>query len=278
MKAVAFAYARPTTVVAASRLLMEDPGAKVLAGGQTLGPMLNLRLVQPTLLIDITRIADLARVEETRDAVVLGSCVTHAAIEDGHVPDPTVGILARVAHGIASRAVRTRGTIGGSIAHADPVADWLSCLTALGADVLISSVGGRREMPLRRFVSGAMTTSLQAHEIVDAIRIPKLRQAARVGYAKICRKTGEFAEAIGVAVHDPERNELRLVAGTSESAPIVIDYVSSMLRDRSTATSRPLDREQLRRSLIAAGHGLDIYKLSVCVSALERAAAEAWRS
>jgi aerobic carbon-monoxide dehydrogenase medium subunit len=277
MKAVAFDYARPATIMAASRLLAEHPGAKVLAGGQTLGPMLNLRLVQPTLLIDITRITDLARVDETGDAVILGSCITHAAIEDGHVPDPAAGILARVAHGIASRAVRTRGTIGGSIVHADPVADWLSCLIALSADVLISGVDGRREIPLQRFVSGAMTTSLQANEIVEAIRIPKLRRGARVGYAKICRKTGEFAEAIGVAVHDPERYELRLIAGTSESAPIVIDDVACMRTDHSSAADQLLDREQLRRCLMAAGHGADIYKLNVCVSALERAAAEAWR-
>jgi carbon-monoxide dehydrogenase medium subunit len=277
MKAVAFDYARPATMMAASRLLAEHPGAKVLAGGQTLGPMLNLRLVQPTLLIDITRIADLARVAETGDAVILGSCVTHAAIEDGYVPDPAAGILARVAHGIASRAVRTRGTIGGSIAHADPVADWLSCLIALSADVLISGVDGRREMPLRRFVSGAMTTSLQANEIVAAIRIPKLRRGVRVGYAKICRKTGEFAEAIGVAVHDPERYELRLVAGTGKSAPIVINDVASLWTKHSSAADRPLDREQLRRCLLAAGHGSDIYNLKVCVGALERAAVEALR-
>ena len=120
------------------------PDAKVLAGGQTLGPMLNLRLAQPALLVDITRIPELAAVSEDADAVTIGATVTHAAIEDGRVPDPTGGFLARVARGIAYRAVRTRGTIGGSLAHADPAADWLSCLAALGAEVVIAGAGRQR--------------------------------------------------------------------------------------------------------------------------------------
>ena len=97
---------------------------KILAGGQSLGPMLNLRLAQPDLLVDITRIPELKRVEETDDSLSIGACVTHADIEDGRVPDVTGGALRDVARGIAYRAVRNRGTIGGSLAHADPSADW----------------------------------------------------------------------------------------------------------------------------------------------------------
>ena len=138
MKPVAFDYARPASVAEALRMLAGNAEAKVLAGGQTLGPMLNLRLAQPALLVDITRIPELAAVTEDADAVTIGATVTHAAIEDGRVTDPTGGFLRRVARGIAYRAVRTRGTIGGSLAHADPAADWLSCLTALGAEVLIA--------------------------------------------------------------------------------------------------------------------------------------------
>ncbi|MBO0739911.1 MAG: FAD binding domain-containing protein, partial [Hyphomicrobiaceae bacterium] len=113
MKPVAFAYARPASVGEAARMLAAEPGAKVLAGGQTLGPILNLRLAQPVLLIDIARIPELAAVTEDADGATIGATVTHAAIEDGRVPDPTGGFLARVARGIAYRAVRTRGTIGG---------------------------------------------------------------------------------------------------------------------------------------------------------------------
>src|SRR5262245_26482580 len=108
MKPVAFAYARPASVAEAARMLAAEPGARVLAGGQTLGPILNLRLAQPVLLIDIARIPELATVGEGADGATIGATVTHAAIEDGRVPDPTGGFLARVARGIAYRSEERR--------------------------------------------------------------------------------------------------------------------------------------------------------------------------
>jgi carbon-monoxide dehydrogenase medium subunit len=117
VKPARFDYARPASLGEAVALLGTRGGVvKCLAGGQSLGPMLNLRLVQPDLLVDITHIPELTRVEEDGDGLLLGACTTHAAIEDGRV-------LPAVAHGIAYRAVRSRGTIGGSLAHADPAAD-----------------------------------------------------------------------------------------------------------------------------------------------------------
>src|SRR5262245_15797642 len=159
MKPAAFDYVRPATVSEALRVLREVPGARVLAGGQTLGPMLNLRLAQPAVLVDITRIPQLAAVTEDTDAVSVGATVTHAAVEDGRIPDPTGGFLARVARGIAYRAVRTRGTIGGSLAHADPSGDWLACLTALGAEAVIAN-GTTFRVPLSSFMRRAMETQL----------------------------------------------------------------------------------------------------------------------
>jgi carbon-monoxide dehydrogenase medium subunit len=133
VKPAPFDYTAAASLDEAVSLLRSDPAAKIMAGGQTLGPMLNLRLVQPALIIDITRIPELVRIEEDDDGISYGACVTHAAIEDGRVPDCTRGALPQVARGIAYRAVRTRGTIGGSLAHADPAADWLSALAAVGA-------------------------------------------------------------------------------------------------------------------------------------------------
>src|SRR5262245_9338323 len=173
MKPAPFDYVRPRSVAEAVRLLGPTPGARVLAGGQTLGPMLNLRLAQPALLVDITRIPELAAVQEDAQSVTLGALVTHAAIEDGRVPDPTGGFLARVARGIAYRAVRPRGTIGGSLAHADPAADWLSCLTALGAEVLIAGPGSNRRLAVSALVRGAMETELAPDELITGIRIAR---------------------------------------------------------------------------------------------------------
>jgi carbon-monoxide dehydrogenase medium subunit len=219
MKPAAFDYVRPSTVAEALRVLAAAPGAKVLAGGQTLGPMLNLRLARPPLLVDITRIPELASVTEDKEAVTIGATVTHAAIEDGRVPDPTGGFLARVAHGIAYRAVRTRGTIGGSLAHADPAADWLACLTALRADVVVAGHGGNRRVLVPDLVRGAMETVLTPGELLTAIRIPRFPREARFGFHKICRKTGEFAEAIAVVVAIPQHAYLAAVVGATGGRP-----------------------------------------------------------
>ena len=269
MKPVPFDYVRPATVREAISLLRASPDAKIIAGGQTLGPMLNLRLAQPTLLVDISRIPGLVHVDETADALTLGACITHASIEDGRVPDVGHNVLARVARGIAYRAVRSRGTIGGSLAHADPAADWLSLLTALNASVLVHGLGGERAVPLTSFVTGPMMTSLAPDELVVAIRIPKLGRRARVGYNKICRKTGDFADAIGVAVYDPDRESLRLVAGSVSGAPIVIEDISTPRAGQTGARAQCL--ESVRSRLHSAGLGTDVYELNIHSATLQRA-------
>ena len=205
MKARAFDYERPATLQLAIEIVGSDESAKILAGGQSLGPMLNLRLIAPKVLVDVRRIQELARAEDTGDAIVLGACVTHAAIEDGDVIDGTRGIMPRIARGIAYRAVRNFGTIGGSLAHADPSADWLTSLAALGASVLIFGTAGLRAVPVSEFMVGVFETALRPGEIVQAVRIPKLSSRARWGFYKVCRKPGEFAEAMAAVLWDPER-------------------------------------------------------------------------
>jgi carbon-monoxide dehydrogenase medium subunit len=221
MKAPAFDYARPQDVPEAIKLL--EQGGKAAAGTQSLGPMLNLRVVQPSLLVDLRHIEELGATKEDKDSVTLGACVTHARIEDGKVPDPTGGFLREVASSIAYRAVRNRGTVGGSLAHADPAADWPSALTLLGATVIIAGPGGRREVPIEKFFSGLFETVLAPQEILTAVRIPKRSKAARYGYWKFCRKAGEFAQAIGGALRDPERKETRAVVGATSVAPKLFD-------------------------------------------------------
>jgi carbon-monoxide dehydrogenase medium subunit len=222
MKPVDFAYLRPRTLSEALSALASQADAKIMAGGQTLGPMLNLRLAQPGTIVDITRVAELGRVSEEADAVTFGAIVTHAAIEDGRAPDPTSGFLRRVAHGIGYRAVRVRGTIGGSLAHADPAADWMSCLSVLGAEVQIAGPAGARRLPVAQFMRGALDSALQPGEILTGVRVPRPSASARFGYHKFCRKEGEFADAIGAALTDPERGIYRLVASTPAGAPQVI--------------------------------------------------------
>jgi carbon-monoxide dehydrogenase medium subunit len=270
MKPVAFDYARPASVAEAVRMLAGAPDAKVLAGGQTLGPMLNLRLVQPALLVDITRIPELAAVTEDAEAVTIGATVTHAAIEDGRVADPTGGFLRQVARGIAYRAVRNRGTVGGSLAHADPAADWLSCLAALGVQVTIAGAVGTRRVGLGAFVRGALETELAGDELLVAVRVPRFSRAARFGFHKICRKTGEFAYAIGVAVHDPERETSTLAASTGVGPPVVID-ARGLLLDRGELPGAA----DLQQRLTEAGLAGDAYDLKLHAVAVRRAIAQA---
>lgn len=269
MKAAAFEYARPRSIPDALALLRDVPDAKVLAGGQTLGPMLNLRLAQPSLLVDITRISELAQISNGSGAITIGATVTHAAIEDGTLDGPMGSFLSQVASGIAYRAVRTRGTVGGSLAHADPAADWLSCLTALGAELLIATGGGTRRQPIAGFVDGAMQTALAPAELVIGISIPKLSTGSRFGFAKVCRKTGEFADAIGVAVCDRERGVTRLVAATPAGAPLVIE-------DAELGDGVPPPVESLQQRLVQAGFTGDGYELRLAEVALQRAIARAW--
>ena len=238
MKPARFEYERPADVAQALALLgTADTEVKLLAGGQSLGPMLNLRLAQPELLVDISKLAETRRVEAAGDHIDIGACVTHSAIEDGKVPDPTNGMLRAVAAGIAYRAVRNRGTIGGSLAHADPAADWPSALAALDAQALVVGPGGRRTIAVAELMLGMFMTTLEPTEIIEAVRVPKLSAGARWGYYKLTRKAGEFAHAIGAVVRDPGRNVCRAVVGATGGAPIVVADASTLLNDPSAVAA-----------------------------------------
>jgi carbon-monoxide dehydrogenase medium subunit len=232
VKPVNFEYARPGEVSAALKLIAdENVTVKIMAGSQSLGPMLNMRLVQPDLLVDITGIEELRQFDERPDEIIFGACITHADIEDLRVPDVTRGALPYVARGIAYRAVRNRGTIGGSLTHADPSADWHSIMAALGAKVVVRGPGGERTMPVEAYMLGALEADLGPGEMLVSVKVPKLSRSARWGYYKSCRKTGEFAHAIGSFLVDPDRSVVRMVIGATESRPIVIAEAGNIIGD-----------------------------------------------
>jgi len=227
MKPAPFDYIRARTIPEAADLLAASSGnARLLAGGQSLGPMLNLRLARPQRLIDIKRAAGLRDLTVDGETISIGAGITHAEIEDGAIDHP---LLRHVAAGIAYRAVRNRGTIGGSLAHADPAADWIAVMPALDARIILHNAGGTRAISAGSFVRGAFSTQLAAAEILAAIELPRLSSDARWGYVKICRKTGEFAKAIGVAVLDSTRRFASVVAGAVEGPPIVLPGTAQQL-------------------------------------------------
>lgn len=270
MKPSRFEYERPADLAGVIALTQrEDIVVKIVAGGQSLGPMLNLRLVQPDLLVDITGIPELKRVEEHADWIVVGACVTHADIEDGRVPDVTHGALPDVARNIAYRAVRNRGTLGGSLAHADPSADWVTSLAAMGAEALIRGPAGSRTLAISDFVTGVFEVALAPGEVLDAVRIPRLSSGARWGYYKICRKTGELAQAIAAVLHDPVRGVFRAVIGATESIPVVFADAGTLFGGTPRAG---FDKTVASRALAAAGMH-DTFDQQIHVVALQRAIA-----
>jgi aerobic carbon-monoxide dehydrogenase medium subunit len=254
MKPAPFEHARPASLANAVSLLQE--GARVLAGGQSLGPMLNLRLAQPRMLVQVNQLQELCGVAADGRAVTIGACVTHAAIADGLVPDIGGGVLARVADGIAYRAVRNRGTIGGSLCHADPAADWVTVLLALDATVVLQGPSGDREARMIDFVRGAFHTALMPGEILRAVRVPRLPSGARWGYEKACRKPGDFAHAMAaVLVRDGQR---RAVIGALGGKPLLLEGEASSVDGASQALQGldPVHRHMqitlLRRALAKA--------------------------
>jgi carbon-monoxide dehydrogenase medium subunit len=249
MKPANFRYLRPRALAEALAMLdAEGPAAKVIAGGQSLGPMLNLRVVQPAALIDISALTELGRAGLEGDELVLGACVTHADIEVGRAGAEFGELLAKIAAGIAYRAVRNRGTIGGSLCHADPAADWVATLPALRAVVVTRGPKGERRLPIEAFVVGALSNALAAGELLVEVRIPRPPRGALFGYAKSCRKVGEFSKASAAISVDPADMTGRVTLGALDGAPRVVE-ARGLLR----GTPPTPDAEAADAALIAAG-------------------------
>lgn len=240
MKAAAFEYVRPKDLSEALQQLAAGRGdAKVIAGGQSLGPMLNLRLARPRLLVDISKLDALRRIDDEGDAWSIGAAVTHAELEDR----PLAGCmpLADVARGIAYRSVRNRGTIGGSLAHADPAGDWPLALAALGATILVAGPKGTRQVEVREFARSAFASALADDELVERVRVPKLSRRSRWGYYKFCRKTGDFPDASAAVLLDPERRAARVYAGALDRPPQPLDSLADRLAREGGASDSEVE-------------------------------------
>ncbi|CAH1690394.1 Carbon monoxide dehydrogenase [Hyphomicrobiales bacterium] len=237
MKFPDFAYARPATLSEALSLLAEDEDAVPLAGGQSLLTMMAFRLATATRLVDISGLAELAAVDADATTLRIGAAVPHARIEDGIADDALGRFLANAAANIGYRAIRNRGTIGGSLAHADPAADWPTVLAALDAQVELASHEGTRALAITDFVQGEMTTDRAPGELITSVVIP-LHPSASYGVHKIARKVGEFASAIAAAVvnEDVVRLSVGIVAGMPLALELSCDPADINLDARLSTT------------------------------------------
>jgi len=193
-----FQYVRPNTLEEAIGFLEEHgQDAKILAGGHSLIPAMKLRLAQPLTVIDIGRIEGLNAIRADQNVVTIGAMTTHYALESSNVVSSKCPLLSEVAATIGDVQVRNRGTLGGSLAHADPAADWPAAVLALEAELHIANRINRRTVSAEDFFVDMMETAIQQTELLVEIRVPKT--GATVAYEKVTQKASGFA-IVGVAV------------------------------------------------------------------------------
>jgi carbon-monoxide dehydrogenase medium subunit len=199
MKAAAFSYARPRRLADALALLAEyGDEARLLAGGQTLLATLNMRLSEPSLLIDMQAIGELKGISVQGSTLRIGALVTHSDVESSAVVAQHAPMLSAAAPHIAHRAIRNLGTFGGSIAYGDPAAEWPTCLLALGGTVVARSLQGERRIAVDSFFTGLYTTALVADEIIVACEIPVVQVGQVSHFTELARRHGDYA-VVGLA-------------------------------------------------------------------------------
>ncbi|EGO94947.1 xanthine dehydrogenase family protein subunit M, partial [Acidiphilium sp. PM] len=197
MKPAPFDYVRAGSVAEAVGLLAAHEGAKLLAGGQSLLPALNFRLSAPGLLVDIGRIADLRRIDVTATMLRIGAGCTHATLLDAPEIAAHAPLIATALAHVAHPAIRSRGTIGGSLANADPAAELPACMLALDATIIAEGQAGARRIAAADFFTGLFETALEPGEILTAVEIP-LVPGRRYGFAELARRHGDYA-LVGLA-------------------------------------------------------------------------------
>jgi CO/xanthine dehydrogenase FAD-binding subunit len=205
MKLPPFDYACPTTLPEAVQLLASGDGdAKAIAGGQSLMPMLAFRLAHPTLLVDLRKLADLRGIRISEKGVALGAMVRWRDIEDDDRLDTAHPLLkAAIAH-VAHYQIRNRGTVGGSIAHADPAAEMPGIAMTCDAEIAVVGKSGARVFQAADFFQGALTTALEPDQIIVEIRLPPWPKGRRWGFQEFARRRGDFAMAAAAIFYDQD--------------------------------------------------------------------------
>lgn len=230
MKASSFDYVAAKTVAEATAALGSDGiNTAAIAGGQSLLPMLNLRVALPDIVVDLGGLEELKEVSISSENIAIGALTTHAVIEDGLFAEPFNGLMQKIASKISYRAIRHHGTIGGSVALADPAADWPGCLIALGASVRISGVKGQRSELVQSFIQGQYQTSLTPEEIIVGFDVPRPTAPLRWGVFKVARKSGAFANSIAFAVSQGRGGPVSVVLAAAATRPHLLLKVAEEL-------------------------------------------------
>jgi carbon-monoxide dehydrogenase medium subunit len=277
MKLPPFDYACPTTLTEAVSLL-GSPDAKALAGGQSLLPMLAFRLAHPALLVDLRKLADLRGIRITEAGVALGAMVRWRDILDDARLDAAHPLLkAAVAH-VAHYQIRNRGTVGGSLAHADPAAELPGIAVACDATIAVVGKSGAREIAARDFFLGPLMTALADDEIIVELRLPAWPARRRWGFEEFARRRGDFAMAAAAVFYDPDES------GKARNAHIgaigVADRPLRLPAAEAVLDGQAVDAATIARAEAAASaavdppddiHGSGAYRRALIGTMVERA-------
>jgi carbon-monoxide dehydrogenase medium subunit len=275
VKPAPFEYVRPESVAAALTLLERDPESKVLAGGQSLIPLLNLRLARPSRLIDVGRLEELDRVFDDEDSVLIGALVRHRRLETDPLLVRRLPLLAEAAAHIGHRGIRNRGTLGGSLAHADALAELPAVMVTLNATIYAESTSrGRREFAADGFFEGHFTTVLEPDELVTWVRVPVLPDGTGWGFVEFARRHGDFAQmaaACTVALDaDGQVAGVRAVLIGAGDAARVVSAGDEPLGSRPTA--EVWAESAVRWAELIEGEDVD-FRRDLAATALRRALA-----
>ena len=232
MKPSAFAYAAPGSLEEALDVLAAEGGdAKVLAGGQSLLPILNMRLAAPAVVVDINRLTDLAYVRTEPDAVVVGALARHADVEHDADAQDALPLLRQALRLVAHPVIRNRGTTVGSLAHADPSGEMTAVLALTGGSVTAASRDGEREVAAADFFAGPLESSLRAGELAVAARFPLFPEGTRTAFVEVARRHGDYAMCgvgVAVAVQDGTVSSATAAFISMAPTPLVVDLTDAI--------------------------------------------------
>ena len=281
MKASAFSYARATSVVNALELLAaHGDDAKVLSGGQSLMPAMNLRLISPELIVDIGGIAELRGIAVRDHVLTIGALTRHVDLQRSPEITAHAPLLTEAIAHVAHPAIRNKGTIGGSLAHADPASELPACMVALDATIVIRSQSGERRVPARDFFTGIYETALSADELLTAVELPVARKNSAHFFCEFARRHGDYAivgAAVQAIVEDDRFADLRLVFFAVGDRPVLSSAASKLINvavtpavvsDVSMALGEELDPPEDQQATASMRRHLAKVLLTRCVSVL----------
>jgi len=281
MKASAFSYARATSVANAVELLAaHGDGAKVLSGGQSLMPAMNLRLISPELIVDIGDLAELRGIAVTGDVVRIGALTRHVDLLNSPEIAAHVPLLTEAIAHVAHPAIRNRGTIGGSLAHADPAAELPACMVALNATIIVSGPAGERRVPAPDFFTGIYETVLSADELLVAVELPVAQKNSAHFFCEFERRHGDYG-IVGLAaqavVEGDILTDLQLAFFAVSDRPVLAKAATKLLNaavtsvilsEASKALGEELDPQEDQQASASMRRHLAKVLLARCVAAL----------